>query len=45
MKLATWDGLVWYPQVYDADTTIGLDNTGFLKFDMDRVNVPLYSNI
>ena len=19
MKLATWDGLVWYPQVYDAD--------------------------
>lgn len=35
MKLATWDGLVWYPQVYDADTTIGLDNTGFLKFDMD----------
>ena len=35
MKLATWDGLTWYPQVYDADTTIGLDNTGFLKFDMD----------
>ena len=35
MKLASWDGLKWYPQVYDADTTIGLDNTGFLKFDMD----------
>ena len=35
MKLASWDGLVWYPQIYDADTTIGLDNTGFLKFDMD----------
>lgn len=35
MKLATWDGRIWYPQVYDADTTIGLDNTGFLKFDMD----------
>ena len=35
MKLTTWDGLIWYPQVYDADTTIGLDNTGFLKFDMD----------
>ena len=35
MKLATWDGLTWYPQVYDADTTVGLDNTGFLKFDMD----------
>lgn len=35
MKLATWDGRIWYPQVYDADTSIGLDNTGFLKFDMD----------
>ena len=35
MKLATWDGRIWYPQVYDADTTLGLDNTGFLKFDMD----------
>lgn len=35
MKLATWDGLKWYPQVYDADTTIGLDNSGFLLFDMD----------
>ncbi len=35
MKLATWDGRIWYPQVYDADTSIGLDNTGSLKFDMD----------
>lgn len=36
MKLTSFDGgLTWYPQVYDADTTIGLDNTGFLKFDMD----------
>lgn len=35
MKLASWDGLKWYPQVYDADTTLGLDNTGFLQFDMD----------
>ena len=35
MKLASWDGRIWYPQVYDADTSIGLDNTGFLKFDMD----------
>ena len=36
MKLASFDGgRIWYPQVYDADTTIGLDNTGFLKFDMD----------
>ena len=35
MKLTSWDGLIWYPQVYDADTTIGLDNTGFLKFNSD----------
>ena len=35
MKLTTWDGQIWYPQVYDADTTIGLDNSGFMKFDMD----------
>ena len=36
MKLTSFDGgLTWYPQVYDADTCIGLDNTGFLKFDMD----------
>ena len=46
MKLTSFDGgLTWYPQVYDADTCIGLDNTGFLKFDMDRLNVPLYGNI
>ena len=36
MKLASFDGgLTWYPQVYDADTTLGLDNTGFLKFSSD----------
>ena len=35
MKLTTWDGRIWYPQLYDADTALGLDNTGFLKFDVD----------
>ena len=36
MKLTSFDkGLTWMPQVYDADTSIGLDNTGFLKFDAD----------
>ena len=40
MKLTSFDGgRIWYPQVYDADTTIGLDNTGVLKFDMDKINV------
>ena len=31
MKLMTADGLVWYPQVYDADTVCGLDNTGLTQ--------------
>ena len=35
MKLMTADGLIWYPQVYDADTVCGLDNTGFMKFSTD----------
>jgi hypothetical protein len=35
MKLMTNDGRIWYPQVYDADTVCGLDNTGFMKYDMD----------
>lgn len=35
MKLTTFDGLIWWPQFYDLDTTIGLDNTGFLKFSSD----------
>lgn len=33
--LTTWDGLVWYPQFYDMDTSLGLDNSGFMKFDVD----------
>lgn len=33
MKLATWDnGVTWYPQMYDCDTTIGLDNSGMLYY-------------
>ena len=35
-KLASFDGgLTWYFQVYDADTTIGLNNSGFLLFGTD----------
>lgn len=34
MKLASWDGgKIWYIQPYDCDTTIGLDNSGFMKFE------------
>lgn len=33
MKLATWDnGVTWYPQMYDCDTTMGLDNSGMLYY-------------
>ena len=35
-KIASFDGgLTWYFQVYDADTTIGLNNSGFLLFGTD----------
>ena len=35
-KIASFDGgMTWYFQVYDADTTIGLNNSGFLLFDTD----------
>ncbi len=35
MMLTTWDGNIWYPQFYDLDTQLGLDNTGYLKFYSD----------
>lgn len=36
MKLASWDGgNIWYIQPYDCDTTIGLENSGGIKFKCD----------
>lgn len=35
MMLTTWDGDVWYPMFYDADSQLALDNTGYLKFYSD----------
>ena len=35
MKLVTFDRKIWYIQLYDMDTAIGLDNTGALTFDVD----------
>ena len=33
MKLASFDGgRIWYPQFYDCDTSLSLDNTGNMKF-------------
>lgn len=33
--LTTFDGNVWYMQLYDCDSCTGLDNTGAMKFDSD----------
>lgn len=36
MKLASWDGGdIWYLQMYDLDTTMSIDNSGFIKFNPD----------
>lgn len=35
MMLNTWDGKIWYPCFYDLDTCLSLDNSGYLKFDID----------
>lgn len=35
MKIFTIDGKIWYPQFYDLDTVLGIDNSGL------RVNSPL----
>lgn len=35
MKIFTVDGKVWFPQFYDLDTVLGIDNSGL------RVNSPL----
>lgn len=34
-KLVTFDGIKWYFDFYDCDTSFGLDNTGALKYDVD----------
>ena len=31
----SWDGQIWYPQFYDLDTQLGLDNTGYVEFYSD----------
>lgn len=35
MMLTTWDGKIWYPQFYDLDTVLGVDNTGLVRFGSD----------
>lgn len=45
MKLATWDnGKTWYPQIYDCDTTMGLDNSGMLFYDTNiKIQAGVYN--
>lgn len=35
MMFNSWDGQIWYPQFYDLDTELGLDNTGYVEFYSD----------
>lgn len=36
MKITSFDGgTTWYPQLYDMDTCMGLNNEGLIKFDVD----------
>lgn len=35
MMLNTWDGKIWFPCFYDLDTCLSLDNSGYIKFDVD----------
>lgn len=35
LKINTFDGKVWYPTFYDLDTSLGIDNTGYLNVPPD----------
>lgn len=35
MKIFTMDGKIWYPQFYDMDTVLGIDNSGYLTIAPD----------
>lgn len=35
LKIFTIDGKVWYPQFYDLDTVLGIDNSGYLTIQPD----------
>lgn len=42
--LTTFDGNVWYMQLYDCDSCTGLDNSGAMKFDPDiEVEVGIFN--
>ena len=42
--LTTFDGNVWYMQLYDCDSSTGLDNSGAMKFEPDiEVEVGIFN--
>lgn len=44
MLIATYDGLVWYPSLYDLDTTWGVDYHGKYVYDYENEPVNLTKN-
>jgi len=44
MLVATYDGLVWYPSLYDLDTTWGVDYHGKYVYDYKNDTVNLTKN-
>ena len=44
MLIATYDGLVWYPSLYDLDTTWGVDYHGKYVYDYENKPVKLTKN-
>ena len=44
MLIATYDGKIWYPSLYDLDTSWGSDFHGKLLYNYRNEGVPLHSN-
>ena len=44
MLIATYDGKIWYPSLYDLDTSWGSDFHGKLLYNYRSLPVPLHSN-
>ena len=44
MLVVTYDGLVWYPSLYDLDTTWGVDYKGEYVYDYQNTPVNLTAN-
>ena len=45
MLVATYDGSVWYPTLYDLDTSWGTHNNGLSLRNYEEINFIMYSNL